>query len=121
MYAYVDDSNTMVDILGLDVKSIYEDAPYHGKVDNSIKSKAPTNGQQVLDNSVQVKDTSPRRIGVDPSSNEIVVLDRTKINTDGSELDYGHVRSWEDLHVDMQNKLKREGLVDKKGNIKGCK
>jgi RHS repeat-associated protein len=120
-YAYVHDSNVWIDPFGLDVKRIYENAPYHGKVDNSVKSKAPTNGQIALDNFIQIKDTSPRRVGVDVSNNEIVVLDRTKINTDGSELYHGHVRSWDDLNIDMQNKLKKEGLVDKKGNIKRCK
>ncbi|MFW4262330.1 polymorphic toxin MafB class 1, partial [Neisseria meningitidis] len=51
----------------------YKDASYHGKNDNSVKSRAPTNGQAALDNSVQVKSTSPRRVGVDKANNEIVV------------------------------------------------
>ena len=37
----------------------YKDVSYHGKNDNSVKSRAPTNGQAALDNSVQVKSTSP--------------------------------------------------------------
>ena len=37
----------------------YKDVSYHGKNDNSVKSRAPINGQAALDNSVQVKSTSP--------------------------------------------------------------
>jgi hypothetical protein len=34
-------------------------------------------GQEALDNSVQVKDTSTRRVGVNEANDEIVVLDKT--------------------------------------------
>jgi hypothetical protein len=55
----------------------FEGASYHGTFDNAIKSRGPTNGQSTLDLSVQVKSTSPRRIGVDYDSGEFVVFDST--------------------------------------------
>ncbi|HEZ1274876.1 TPA: pretoxin, partial [Neisseria meningitidis] len=88
----------------------YKDASYHGKNDNSVKSRAPTNGQAALDNSVQVKSTSPRRVGVDKANNEIVVLDKTQTFNNGFAEYHGHVRSWQDLHTDQKNALKKAGL-----------
>jgi filamentous hemagglutinin len=44
--------------------------------------------------------------------NEFVVFDKTKDN-----VYHGHVRSWKDLHVDMQNILKKAGMADSKGKI----
>ncbi|HFC6479832.1 TPA: polymorphic toxin-type HINT domain-containing protein [Neisseria meningitidis] len=88
----------------------YKDASYHGKNDNSVKSRAPTNGQAALDNSVQVKSTSPRRVGVDKANNEIVVLNKTQTFNNGSAEYHGHVRSWQDLHTDQKNALKKAGL-----------
>ncbi|HEZ6819105.1 TPA: MafB family polymorphic toxin, partial [Neisseria meningitidis] len=96
----------------------YKDASYHGKNDNSVKSRAPTNGQAALDNSVQVKSTSPRRVGVDKANNEIVVLDKTQTFNNGFAEYHGHVRSWQDLHTDQKNALKKAGLVNSKGKIK---
>jgi hypothetical protein len=92
----------------------YQAAPYHGKVDNAVKSRAPTNGQDALDMSVQVKDTSPRRIGIDYKAGEFSVFDQTS-----NGIFHGHVRSWKDLTTQMQNALRRAGMVDKKGNILG--
>jgi hypothetical protein len=92
----------------------YQAAPYHGKVDNAVKSRAPTNGQDALDMSVQVKDTSPRRIGIDYKAGEFSVFDQTS-----NGIFHGHVRSWKDLTAQMQNALRRAGMVDKKGNILG--
>jgi hypothetical protein len=48
-------------------KRVYDDSTYdkHGKEDKGDISKAPKDGQKALDNSVQMKDTSPRRVGVD--------------------------------------------------------
>ncbi|MDM8348119.1 S-type pyocin domain-containing protein [Pseudomonas sp. sp1636] len=92
----------------------FEPAAYHGKTDNAVKSKGPANGQETLDNSVQVKPTSPRRVGIDPKTNEIVVFDRT-----GGDVYHGHVRPWEKLHQDMKNVLIKAGKTDSKGNILG--
>ncbi|MDH1147806.1 hemagglutinin repeat-containing protein, partial [Pseudomonas mosselii] len=90
----------------------YETAPYHGKVDNAVKSRAPINGQDALDTSIQVKATSPRRVGIDYDSKEFVVFDKTLDTTY-----HGHVRSWKDLHPDMQKALQQAGMADRKGNI----
>ena len=92
----------------------YQGASYHGKVDNAVKSKAPTNGQDALDVSVQVKDTSPRRVGIDYQTGEFTVFDQTSAG-----VFHGHVRSWNDLTSQMQNALRKAGMVDRKGNILG--
>ena len=108
---------------------IYEAGGKHGATARStsrgMNSAEPANGQAALENSVQVKGTSPRRVGVDRDSGEIVVLDRTRqaaCGCDGAggvnNIWHGHVRPWGDLHVDMQNALRRGGLVDRKGNIR---
>ena len=116
-YGYVANPLSWVDPLGL--IAIYEDAPYHGKTDNSVKSRAPTNGQGALDNSTQVKSTSPRRVGVDNATGEFVVLDKTRTLPNGDDIYHGHVRSWNDLHVDQQNALKNTRKVNKKGKCCG--
>ncbi len=94
----------------------YEPNPKHGPQSHStakgVASRAPTNGQAALDNSVQIKLTSPRRIGVDRSNGEIVVLDQHL-----PDRYHGHVRTWDDLTQPMQNALKNAALVDKQGNI----
>ena len=90
----------------------YEAAPYHGKDDNTVNSRAPINGQDALDTSIQVKPTSPRRVGIDYDSKEFVVFDKT---LDANYHD--HVRSWKDLHPDMQKALQQSGVADRKGNI----
>lgn len=92
----------------------FDAASYHGKTDTPVKSKGPTNGQEALENSVQVKPTSPRRIGVDPDTNEFVVFDRT-----GGDVYHGHVRPWDKLHQDMKNALIKAKKADNKGNILG--
>jgi uncharacterized protein RhaS with RHS repeats len=117
LYQYVPNPIGWIDPWGLN--RIYKDASYHGRTDNAVKSRAPTNGQAALDNSIQVKNTSPRRVGVDVTNREIVVLDRTQTFPNGVEEYHGHVREWDDLHTDQQNALKDAGLVDKKGKIKG--
>jgi len=94
-------------------KRRYEKSSKHGRTKKGNVSAAPKDGQTALDSSVQVKDTSPRRVGVDKLNNEIVVLDRT---SDG--VFHGHVREWQDLSSQMQNALKDAGLTDAGGNIK---
>lgn len=94
----------------------FDAASYHGKTDTPVKSKGPSNGQEALENSVQVKPTSPRRIGIDSGANEFVVFDRT-----GGDLYHGHVRPWDKLHQDMKNALMKARKVDNKGKIPGVK
>lgn len=90
----------------------YEAASYHGKVDTVTKSRAPTNGQDALNTPVQVKQTSTRWIGIDYKTREFVVFDETK-----NSVYHGHVRSWKNLHPDMQNALTRAGMVNRNGKI----
>ncbi|WP_113672604.1 RHS repeat-associated core domain-containing protein [Vallitalea guaymasensis] len=90
---------------------VYEDASYHGKVGNSVKSKAPTDGQDALNNSISIGPNTDRRIAV--SNGEFVVLDKTR-----EGLYHGHVRGWDDLSQQMQSALRKENLVTKKGKIK---
>ncbi|WP_212748088.1 RHS repeat-associated core domain-containing protein [Pseudoalteromonas sp. S3178] len=74
-------------------KRVYDDSTYdkHGKEDKGDVSKAPKDGQKALDNSVQIKETSPRRVGVDQGNGEVVVLD--KHETSGNKETYhGHVQ-----------------------------
>ncbi|NMO98280.1 pretoxin [Paenibacillus lemnae] len=89
----------------------YEDAPYHGTTNNSVKNKAPNNGQNALNNSMSIGPNTDRRIAI--SNGEFVVLDKT---SDG--LYHGHVRSWSELTPTMQAILRKERLVDKKGRMK---
>jgi hypothetical protein len=94
----------------------YEPNPKHGQqsrgTPKGVSSPEPTNGQVALDNSVQIKPTSPRRVGVDAANGEIVVLDQHLPDTF-----HGHVRSWDDLTAQMQNALRDAELVGRKGNI----
>ena len=59
----------------------FQASPKHGtsarNTSKGVASRGPTNGQHALDNSVQVKNTSPRRVGVDRANGEIVVFDQT--------------------------------------------
>jgi|GEM_PF-5703778 len=88
----------------------YEDAGYHKSVRSGKKNPRPTNGQEALDNSYPLSETTPRRIGI--SNKEFVVLDRTQ-----EGLYHGHVRSWEELTSDMQKALKKAGIVTDKGKF----
>ena len=90
---------------------IYEDASYH-TTGNPVKSARPINGQAALDNSIQIKPTSPRRIGT--SNNQFVVLDQTSPG-----LYHGHVRAWGDLSNSMRSALIKAGKATIKGKIIG--
>jgi hypothetical protein len=93
---------------------VYEPSEKHGSEDRGDISRAPADGQEALDNSVQVKDTSTRRVGVDKDNDEIVVFDETH---PGKGIFHGHVRPWDKLTSQMQDALKKAGLVDKRGRI----
>ncbi|MFR4987280.1 MAG: hypothetical protein ACLUCH_07790, partial [Lachnospirales bacterium] len=51
----------------------YKKADYHGKTDNSVKNKSPTDGQDELDNFIEINSNIKIRIAI--SNNEIVILD----------------------------------------------
>ena len=94
----------------------FQASPKHGtavrNTSKGVASRGPTDGQHALDNSIQVKGTSPRRVGVDKANGEIVVFDKT---SDG--IFHGHVRSFKDLTSQKQNALINSGLADKKGGF----
>lgn len=93
----------------------YEDAPYHSKKGNSVKSKRPENGLDSLNESIEVNPpNSRRRIAIDPHTKEFVVIDRT---ADGSY--HAHVRPWSGLRQEMKNALIRAGKTNRKGKILG--
>jgi hypothetical protein len=75
-------------------------------------SKTPKNGPNALDASVQIKDTSPRRVGVDYETGEFVVFDE---HTAGNY--HGHVRKWDELEQGHQNALVGSGMANRKGDI----
>jgi RHS repeat-associated protein len=93
---------------------IYEKSPKHGSTTRGNVSAAPRNGQSALDNSIQIKDTSPRRIGIDRATNEFVVFDETN---PGTGTFHGHVRTWEQLTQEMKNVLIKTGEVTRTGKI----
>ncbi len=91
----------------------YDPNPKHAKPIPDFIGPEPKNGQAALNNSVSVKDvTTNRRIGIDPSTGEIVVLDDTNIGQY-----HGHVRTWDQLSQQMKNALVDDGLIDKRGRI----
>ena len=91
----------------------YEANPKHRSTAKGNVSAAPRNGQNALDNSVQVKGTSPRRIGIDHQSREFVVFDQTSPGKF-----HGHVRSWQQLTQEMKNAVVKSGLASSSGKIK---
>jgi len=92
----------------------YEASPKHGTQKVGNVSAAPKGGQAALDSSVQVKETSPRRVGVDYDSGELVVFDETH---PGEGIFHGHVRSWDELTDQQRNAFSAGGLTDRRGRI----
>lgn len=92
----------------------YEASPKHGTQKVGNVSAAPKGGQAALDSSVQVKETSPRRVGVDYDAGELAVFDETH---PGEGIFHGHVRSWEELTDQQRNAFSDAGLTDKRGRI----
>jgi hypothetical protein len=92
----------------------YEASPKHGTEKVGNVSAAPKGGQAALDSSVQVKETSPRRVGVDYDSGQLVVFDETH---PGEGIFHGHVRSWDELTDQQRNAFSSGGLTDRRGRI----
>lgn len=91
----------------------------HGKFHHTAKhhqnskgpaSPAPIDGQKALDNSVELNNRSLSRIGV--SCNEIVELKKT-----AQGLYHGYVVSLDELEDHVVKLLRKNGLIDKAGNI----
>lgn len=88
----------------------YADPPYHTSKDNNLKRRKPTSGQQALESSIKFKPTSNRKVGYDIETSEFVVFDNTE-----RHIYHGHVRSWSELDVRMQNALIQQGIVNRIG------
>jgi hypothetical protein len=98
--------------VGAAPRLLYESSPKHGDTPRGPISAAPQNGQAALDISIQVKPTSPRRVGIDYETGEIVVFDQT---VPGKF--HGHVRPWDQLTTDIQRALINSGMMDRRGRI----
>ena len=92
----------------------YQASPKHGAEKVGSVSAAPRAGQAALDSSVQVKETSPRRVGVDYDLGQLVVFDETH---PGEGIFHGHVRSWDELTDQQRSAFSRAGLTDQRGRI----
>lgn len=95
----------------VDPKLQYDPNPKHAQVRPGVSAE-PTNGLRALDNSVTYSSTSPRRVGIDPDTGQIVVLPQTS-----GDVYHGYVVSWNQLTPQMQNALYNNGLITKQGNI----
>ena len=93
----------------------YENAPYHTNKNSGRKNKSPIDGQETLDNSLPLNDTTNRRIGI--CNGEFVVVDHTSGGLYPAGVYHGHVRPWGELTQSMQAILRKAGLVNKKGEI----
>ncbi len=88
----------------------HEGVGYHGRQQSGKKSPSATNPQSALNQSHQISPNSPRRIGVDPVSGEIVVFHHTTGN-----VFHGHLRNWGNISPAMRNALIRNGVFTPKG------
>jgi hypothetical protein len=90
----------------------FEPNPKHRSRKRGQVSAQPTDGQGVLDHSVQIRDESPRRVGLDPLNNEIVIFMQ---HLPG--LFHGFVVEWENLAPGAQRTLQEHGLVNRRGRM----
>jgi filamentous hemagglutinin len=88
----------------------YEDVGYHKNHQSGRKSPRPIDGQTALDNSFEIPGKERTRIGF--SQGQFVVLNET---VEG--VYHGHVRTWGELRVFMQNILRDQGIVTKAGKF----
>jgi hypothetical protein len=89
----------------------YDPNPKHDVVRPGV-SPQPANGQLALDNSVTYKSTTTSRVGIDPRTGDIVVLDDTN-----NGMYHGHIETWSELDQNQQNALMNDGFIDKRGRI----
>lgn len=75
----------------VDPKLEYDPNPKHDVIRPGVSPQS-ANGQRALDNSVSYKSTSTARVGIDPQTEEIVVLDDTN-----NRKYHGHVETWDQL------------------------
>jgi filamentous hemagglutinin len=88
----------------------YKAADYHTARGNTVKSAAPTNGQDALDFSMRIGENTPRRVAFDRASGEIVIFDQTSAG-----VYHGHVRTWDQLNQQMRNVLIESGDFTRRG------
>ena len=93
---------------------IYESSPKHGSQARGNVSALPTNGQEVLNNSIQVSPNSSRRVGIDRTNREFVVFHETH---PGTGIFHGFSVSWNNLRPVMRNVLINSGQVNRRGKI----
>src|SRR5581483_6049417 len=72
----------------------------------------PNEGVAALNNSVLISENSTRRIGIDPTTDQIVVL---ADSNDGTY--HGYVCTWNQLNQQMQNALQQDGLISSTGRV----
>jgi hypothetical protein len=90
----------------------YDPNPKHANAIPDFIGPEPNNGQAALNNSVSIGPNTNRRIGIDTTSDEIVVIDDTN---DG--MYHGHVRTWNQLTQEMKTVLLQDGFISKTGRI----
>lgn len=90
----------------------FESNPKHSRKKRGRVSAQPTNGQEVLDYSVQIREESPRRLGVDVPNEEIVIFMQHL-----PDIFHGFVVEWNDLEPRAQKILQQLGLVTRRGRI----
>jgi hypothetical protein len=76
-------------------------------------SAGPMNGQSAIEHSIPLKPTSPRRVGIDYSKGQFVILDQHNL----SGVFHGHVRGWSDLEPRARAALIQAGMTDARGRI----
>src|SRR3954453_22011331 len=95
-------------------RRLYEaNAGKHGLVDSGRVSREPKNGQDALDYSVMLKDTTPARVGIDYEEGEFVILrrhERTFREPPELEIFHGYVVPWNRLPQECRNALMRAGM-----------
>jgi len=89
-----------------------ESNPKHRRRKHGRVSAHPTDGQGVLDHSVQIREESPRRLGVDVPNQEIVIFMQHL-----PDIFHGFVVEWKDLEPRAQKILQELGLVTRRGRI----
>jgi hypothetical protein len=75
-------------------------------------SPGPVHGQEALDTSVGIGETTSRRVGIDYARGDYVVFDE---HLPGAF--HGHIRPWGGLSQQMQNALTRAEMANRKGKI----
>jgi uncharacterized protein RhaS with RHS repeats len=117
-WGYVENPATWIDPLGLarcpkpGKGLIYVANPKHGRSQRGRANPESTNPQESLENSIEISETTTRRIVVDKDTNEFVVFDEHRPG-----VFHGHSRSWGELDQTMQSAFHKNDLANKKGEL----